>query len=44
MLGCEPQRRKEFSDRIAQNKHRIYEDSACIDGLEKFLSAAIRSS
>jgi protein O-GlcNAc transferase len=44
MLGREPQRRKEFSDRIAQNKHRIYEDTACIDGLEKFLATAIRSS
>ena len=44
MLAREPQHRQEFSDRIAQNKHRIYQDSACIDGLEKFLGAAIRSS
>src|SRR5665213_3882122 len=44
MLGREPQRRKEFSDRIAQNKHRIYQDRACIDGLEKFLAAATRLS
>ncbi|HEY3677420.1 MAG TPA: tetratricopeptide repeat protein [Bradyrhizobium sp.] len=42
-LGREPQRRKEFSDRIAQNKHRIYEDTACIRGLETFLAAALRS-
>ncbi len=41
-LGREPQRRKEFSDRIAQNKHRIYEDTACIGGLEQFLAAAIQ--
>jgi protein O-GlcNAc transferase len=42
-LGQDPQHRQEFSDRIAQNKHRIYEDAACIEGLEKFLAAALRS-
>jgi len=41
-LGREPQHRKEFSDRIARNKHRVYEDAACIGGLEQFLAAAIR--
>jgi predicted O-linked N-acetylglucosamine transferase (SPINDLY family) len=44
ILGREPRRREEFSARIRQNKHRIYQDRACIDGLEKFLSAAIRRS
>ncbi|MDD2898664.1 MAG: methyltransferase domain-containing protein [Desulfuromonadaceae bacterium] len=29
--------RKEISARICQNKHRIYRDRECIDGLERFL-------
>lgn len=37
MLGQSKSARSEFSARIALNKHLLYEDKACIRGLEEFL-------
>jgi predicted O-linked N-acetylglucosamine transferase (SPINDLY family) len=39
-LGRNAERRTALAARIASNKHRVYRDSACIEGLEKFLVAA----
>jgi predicted O-linked N-acetylglucosamine transferase (SPINDLY family) len=37
MLGLNKSVRSEFSARMALNKHLVYEDKACIRGLEEFL-------
>jgi predicted O-linked N-acetylglucosamine transferase (SPINDLY family) len=37
MLGQSKSARSEFSARMALNKHLVYEDLACIRGLEEFL-------
>jgi protein O-GlcNAc transferase len=39
-LGRDPARRQALSARIARNKHRLYADQACIEGLARYLHDA----
>jgi predicted O-linked N-acetylglucosamine transferase (SPINDLY family) len=41
-LGRDPARRQALRARIARNKHRLYRDQAAIDGLARYLEAAVR--
>ena len=41
-LGRNSEWRKEISERIAANKHRIYRDRTCITALEDFLEATVK--
>jgi hypothetical protein len=41
-LGQDPLFRQYISDRIASNKHRVYNDMTCISALEDFLEHAVR--
>jgi protein O-GlcNAc transferase len=43
MLGRAGAKRAELSDRIAENKHRVYRDRDCIVALEAFLDRAVRN-
>jgi len=40
-LGKDPQWRSQVSNKIAQNKHLLYQDRNCITALEDFLEAAV---
>jgi protein O-GlcNAc transferase len=42
-LGRDEAARRQFSARIAANKHRVYCDLDCIAGLEAFLDRAVRT-
>jgi protein O-GlcNAc transferase len=42
-LATMPEERKAISQRIADNKHKVYRDRACIDGLEQFLESVARA-
>jgi protein O-GlcNAc transferase len=41
-LGKDAQWRQQVRERMAQNKHKVYSDMAGIEGLETFLSTAVR--
>jgi len=41
-LGKDREYRKNISEKIAANKHRIYHDSECVTGLEEFLISAVK--
>jgi protein O-GlcNAc transferase len=41
-LGLDSDWRKQISDKITANKHLIYRDRTCIDGLENFLENAVK--
>jgi len=41
-LGKDAQWRRQISDKIAANKHRIYRDSNCIITLENFLKSVVK--
>ncbi len=41
-LGKEPDTRRALSGRIAENKHKIYRDRACVTALEELLEKAVR--
>jgi protein O-GlcNAc transferase len=41
-LGNDAEWRQQISEKIAENKHRIYKDWACIAALEEFLEKAVR--
>lgn len=43
-LAKNPTEREALSQRIAENKHRVYRDRACIAALEEFLDRAARQS
>jgi predicted O-linked N-acetylglucosamine transferase (SPINDLY family) len=40
-LGKDPQWRKHISDRMSENKHRVYRDTTCIRALEDFIEKAV---
>ena len=44
MLGQSKSARSDFSARMALNKHLVYEDKACVLGLEKFLLNATQNA
>ncbi|MGB8843948.1 MAG: tetratricopeptide repeat protein, partial [Aliidongia sp.] len=39
-LGRDPERRQALSARIARDRHRLYHDQACLDGLARYLEDA----
>lgn len=41
-LAHAPDERKSLSQRIAESKHKVYRDRACIEGLEEFLERVAR--
>jgi len=43
-LGNDRKFRKEISENIHNNKHRVYRDSTCTSGLESFIEEAIAAS
>jgi protein O-GlcNAc transferase len=43
-LGREASWRQAIRHRIAQNKHRVYRDLACISALEEFLDRSVRNA
>ncbi|MEA2755775.1 MAG: protein O-GlcNAc transferase [Aliidongia sp.] len=40
-LGRDPERRRALSARIAQDRHRLYRDPACLAGLARYLEDAV---
>lgn len=43
-LGKDVEWRKQISEKIALNKHRLYNDMKCIEALEDFLVSAVKKS
>ena len=43
-LGRESQFRSEIKEKISRNKHRVYQDTSCIKGLEAFLEKKVVAS
>ena len=41
-LGREPEMRRALKHRMAQNKHKVYRDRACVTALEDFIERAVR--
>jgi predicted O-linked N-acetylglucosamine transferase (SPINDLY family) len=41
-LAKDPEWRRQISDKIRENKHRLYKDRACITALEEFFEGAVR--
>jgi predicted O-linked N-acetylglucosamine transferase (SPINDLY family) len=41
-LGQDSEYRRQISDKIAANKHRLYHDRTCISALEDFLESVIK--
>ena len=39
-LGRDRSRRQDLSARILENRHRLYGDQACLDGLARYLQDA----
>jgi len=39
-LGHDPARRRALSARIARDRHRLYHDRECLDGLARYLEDA----
>jgi protein O-GlcNAc transferase len=40
-LGRDPEYRQQVSEKIARNRHKLYEDKSCIIALQEFLTKAV---